>query len=197
MARPIDREKRRDLAERAVDALQKLGLEASMTQLAAELGVKRPTLLYHFPNRAAIVEAALGEILAKQALFIIERMERHEHPIDQLYAQIRGVYEFHYGNEARVLFLSQMVAMAGAERTARIIEIGNLAFEARRQEMARRLRRAIAAGTVVDHDVDSLIRVVRSFNDGLTVQRMMTGCDLEPVHAFIWKHVLSPLKIAP
>jgi len=118
MARPIDREKRRDLAMRAVDALQKLGLEASMTQLAAELGVKRPTLLYHFPNRAAIVEAALGEILAEQATFIIERMEQHAHPIDQLYAQIRGVYEFHYGTEARVLFLSQMVVMAGAERTA-------------------------------------------------------------------------------
>lgn len=182
---------------RAIDALQRLGLEISMTQLAAELGVKRPTLLYHFPNRAMIVEVALGEILAKQAVFVIERMEAHDNPIDQLYAQIRAVHEFHHGKEARVLFLTQVVAMSGTDRTAQIIEIGNMAFAARRQLMVKRLRDGIAAGTVAEHDADSLIRVVRSFNDGLVVQRMMTGCDLAPIHEFIWQHVLSPLKLEP
>lgn len=182
---------------RAIDALQRLGLETSMTQLAAELEVKRPTLLYHFPNRAAIVESALGEILGEQALFVIERMEAHEHPIDQLYAQICAVHEFHHGKEARILFLTQMVAMSGTDRTAQIIEVGNMAFEARRQLMGRRLRDGIAAGTVAECDVDSLIRIVRSFNDGLLVQRMMTGCDLAPIHEFIWEHVLSPLKLEP
>ncbi len=197
MARPVDRKKRRDLARRAVEALQKLGLEASMTQLAAELDVKRPTLLYHFPNKAAIVEYALEDILAEQAIFVIQRQEEHEHPIDQLFAQIVATHEFHHGKEARVLFLTQLLASAGTERAEQIMHVGNMAFEARRQVMAGRLRKGIEEGTVRPHDVNALISVVRSFNDGLIIQRVMLGAELAPIHAFIWEHVLSPLKITP
>jgi len=195
MARPVDRKKRRDLARRAVDALRTLGLEASTTQLAAELGIKRPTLLYHFPTRAAIVEAALEELLAEQAVGVIAAQEQHDHPIDQLYAQIVSTHAFHHGNEARVLFLTQLVSSAGSERTQQIMDVGNMAFEARRQLMAKRLRAGIEEGRVVDCDVNALISIVRSFNDGLMVQRVMLGCDLKPIHEFIWKHVLEPLKI--
>ena len=46
-------------------------------------------------------------------------------------------------------------------------------------------------------DVDALIAVVRSFNDGLIIQRVMLGADLAPIHTFIWEHVLSPLKLEP
>lgn len=178
-----------------MDALRTLGLEASTTQLAAELGIKRPTLLYHFPTRAAIVEAALEELLAEQAVGVIAAQEQHDHPIDQLYAQIVSTHAFHHGNEARVLFLTQLVSSAGSERTQQIMDVGNMAFEARRQLMAKRLRAGIEEGRVVDCDVNALISIVRSFNDGLMVQRVMLGCDLKPIHEFIWKHVLEPLKI--
>lgn len=197
MARPVDREKRRELARRAVEALQELGLGASMTQLAAALGVKRPTLLYHFPTKAAIVEHALEDLLAEQAVFVIERQEQHAHPIDQLFAQIVATHEFHHGKEARVLFLTQLLATAGTERADQILHVGNMAFEARRQVMGQRLRDGIARGTVRPHDTDALIAVVRSFNDGLIIQRVMLGADLAPIHAFIWEHVLRPLKIEP
>ena len=196
MARPVDRKKRRDLARRAVRVLQELGLETSTTQLAAALGIKRPTLLYHFPTRAAIVELALEDMLAEQALGVIAAQEQHEHPIDQLYAQIVSTHAFHHGNEAQVLFLTQLMASAGTERTEQIMAIGNMAFEARRQLMAKRLRQGIKDGLVKDCDVNALISVVRSFNDGLMVQRVMLGCDLAPIHAFIWTHVLEPLKIS-
>ncbi|MCB9596782.1 MAG: TetR/AcrR family transcriptional regulator [Sandaracinaceae bacterium] len=197
MARPKDRKKRRDLARRAVEALQKLGLEATMTQVAAELEVKRPTLLYHFPTKAAIVENALEDLLAEQAIFVIQQQERHTHPIDQLFAQIVATHEFHHGKESRLLFLTQLVASAGSERAEQIMHVGNMAFEARRQVMGQRLRDGIAAGTVAPHDVDALIAVVRSFNDGLIIQRVMLGADLAPIHTFIWEHVLSPLKLEP
>lgn len=197
MGRPIDREKRRGLAQRAVTALEKLGVEATMTQLARELGVKRPTLLYHFPTRSAIVEVVLQELLAEQAIFVIGRMEAEEHPIDQLFEQIRAVQEFHDGREARLLFLTQMAIAAGSQRTDELIRVGNMAFEARRQIVGQRLRAGIEAGTVVPCDVDSVIRIVRSFNDGLMVQRVMTGCEIEPLLTFIWEHVLGPLKRDP
>ena len=30
--------------------------------------------------------------------------------------------------------------------------------------------------------------------DGLTIQRVTEGVPLEPVHGFLWEHVLAPLK---
>ncbi len=197
MARPVDLEKRADLGRRALDALQQLGLEASMTQLADAVGVKRPTLLYHFPSRSAIVEAALTELLTEQAIFVMAQMDRHPHPVDALFVQILAVHAFQAGREPRVMFLTQAIAAGGDERTERIIQIGNQAMEARRQLMGRRCRDAIAAGEMVECDVGSLIRVVRGFIDGLVVQRVMTGCDLAPIHDFIWERVLGPLKLPP
>lgn len=175
--------------------MQALGVGASMTQIAQQVGVKRPTLLYHFPSRTSIVESALQEMLAEQAVFVIGEMEKHEHPVDQLFAQIQAVHAYQSGREERVMFLTQALASAGTERTEQIIQIGNQAMEARRRLMAERCRAAIEAGTMVDCDVDALIRVVRSFIDGLVVQRVMTHCDLAPIHAFIWDRVLGPLKI--
>jgi len=195
MARPVDREKRRDLARRAVDALAELGIDASMTQLADALGVKRPTLLYHFPTKAAIAEQALQDILGEQAERVIARQEAVDHPIDQLMEQIRGVHEYHHGRERRILLLTQMVASAGDDHTDQIMKIGNMVFEARRQVMAQRLREGIEAGIFAPCDVDSLMYLIRCFNDGLIVQRVMLGLDLAPIHRFIWEHVLAPLKI--
>ncbi|MGE0787320.1 MAG: TetR/AcrR family transcriptional regulator [Sandaracinaceae bacterium] len=197
MARPVDLEKRAEIGQRAVEALQELGLEASMTQLADAIGVKRPTLLYHYPTRAAILENALAQMLTEQAGFVIERMEREAHPIDQLFAQIRAVHEYHAGREARVLFLTQALAGSGAANTDRLIAMGNMAMESRRQIMAERCRAAIREGTMAECDVDALIRLVRSLIDGLMVQRVMTRCDLAPLHAFIWERFLAPLKLAP
>src|SRR5258706_351374 len=52
MARPPEPEKRRELAMEAVRVLARLGLSTPMSRVADELGVKRPTLHYHFPSRA-------------------------------------------------------------------------------------------------------------------------------------------------
>lgn len=198
MGRPLDTEKRRDLARRAVEILHRDGLEGtSMTGLATALGLKRPTLLYYFPTRAAIVEAALEELLAEQATHVLAAMAEQEHPIDQLHAQLRAVHAFHEGREERIAFLAQAVAASGAERLDSMIEVGNRVFDTARRAMVDRLRAAIAAGTVVDHDAEALVRVVRGLVDGLLVQRFMTGCDLAPVHRLVWERLLLPLKKDP
>ena len=196
MARAIDIDKRRELAREAVAVLQREGLDAPMSTLAEALGIKRPTLLYYFPTRMAIVENALADLLTEQALFVVARMSAHDHPLDQLYAQIQGVHAFHHGREERVVFLSQAIAAFGVGES-RVIEIGNAAFEAQRAEMKKRLRLAIRQGRMHACDPDALLRLVRATIDGLMVQRVMTRCDLAPVHKFLWEHVLRPLKKTP
>lgn len=197
MARPVDIEKRREIGAKAVEFLTEHGRDISTAKLAEGLGLKRPTLLYYFPDRIAIFEQALADLLAEQALYVVAQMSKHDHPIDQLYAQIRAVHAFHHEREERVLFLTQALAVGGKERTSNIVEIGNLAFESHRQALIQRIRDGIRAGIVADCDADALVRICRATIDGLMVQRVMTKVDLAPVHKLLWEGLLAPLKTTP
>ncbi|MCC6649411.1 MAG: TetR/AcrR family transcriptional regulator [Polyangiaceae bacterium] len=197
MARPVEPHKRRELAAAAVAVLQRRGTDVSMAELAAELGVKRPTLLYHFPTKAHLVEEALVELLMEQAAFVLPRVEAHEHPIDRLYAQMTAIHEFHHGHEARVVFLTQAIASTAGERTEAILAAGAQVFEAHRRDLRARLRRGVADGTVGPCDPDALLATCRALTDGLLVQRVVMGLALAPVHALVWERLLAPLKVTP
>lgn len=194
MARPAEPEKRRELARRAMCVLQREGLELSMSRLAEILEIKRPTLLYHFPTKGHIVEEALEDMLTEQAMSVLAAIEGEDHPIDRLFAQMKAVHAFHHGREGYALFLGQAIATSSKDRMDAIIAIGNRVFEAHRRAQADGVRKGIADGLVHDCDVDALMATLRAIQDGLVVQRVMMGLDLEPVHEFIWAHLLRPLK---
>lgn len=197
MARPKETEKRRELARRAAEVLQREGLEISAARLAEALGIKRPTLLYHFPTYGSIVEAALEDLLLEQAAFVLAKVEEHEHPIDRLYAQLRAVHAFHEGREARIVFLSMGIAATSGSRLPQILEAGSRVFEAHRRAAADRIREGIAEGEVAPCDADALVALVRATIDGLMVQRVINGLELAPVHELVWKQWLEPLKREP
>lgn len=197
MARPIEVDKKHALAREAVAVLEKRGLETSMAELADALGVKRPTLLYHFPTKADIVALALVELLTEQAAYVLAEIERHEHPIDRLLAQLRAVHAFHHGREARVVFLTQAIAASAGERLGELMALGNAVFAAQRAAQVARLRAGIEAGVVEPCDPEALVATVRALIDGLMVQRVMEGRALEPVHLLIAERLLLPLKRKP
>ena len=194
MARPAEKEKRRELAHRAVEVLQRVGLDLSMAELARELSIKRPTLLYHFPSLSHIVELALEELLTEQMHFVLGQLTETEHAIDRLHVQLCAVHEFHRGREARIVFLSQAIAATSGERMAAIVGIGNRVFEAHRDAAADRIRAGVSAGHIVPCDADALVVLIRALTDGLLLQRVMTGVDLKPAHEMLWNNLLAPLK---
>jgi AcrR family transcriptional regulator len=195
MARPTEPDKRLDLARRGADVLARQGLGISAAELADALGVKRPTLLYHFPTFGHLVETALVDVLGAQALFVVAEVEKHTHPIDRLYAQLRAVHRFHEGKEGRIFFLTQAVASTGGARVAEILERANAVFESFRRAAADRVRAGIREGHVVPCDADALVSTVRALVDGLMIQRVTSGLALAPAHDFVWEHLLSPLKV--
>lgn len=197
MARLPEPEKRSELARAAVEVLQREGTDVSMAQLADALGIKRPTLLYHFPTKAHIVELALVELLGEQAVYVQERVSENAHPIDRLFAQMKAIHAFHRGREARIVFLTQAIAACAGERMTAILEAGNHVFEARRRASVELLREGMAEGTVAPCDPEALIAATRALTDGLMVQRVMSGLDLAPVHALVWEQLYLPLKIEP
>jgi AcrR family transcriptional regulator len=194
MARPVDIEKRRDLGRRAVEVLRTEGLDISNSRLAEALELKRPTLLYHFPSRAHLVERALEELLTEQMMFVMSRVNQHTHPIDRLYAQICAVHEFHRDREDRIVFLSQAIATTSRARMTEIIEVGNRVFAAQRAAATELLRAGIENGTVAPCDPDALVATIRAAQDGLMVQRVMNGVELAPIHEFLWTNLFRPLK---
>jgi AcrR family transcriptional regulator len=197
MGRPVDTEKRRQVCTQAVEFLRENGLDSSTSALAEGIGLKRPTLLYYFPERSMIFEQALADLLAEQTVFVVGQIAQHDHAIDKLYAHVRAVHKFHHEREDRVLFLTQALAVAGTERTRHIVKIGNQAFEAHRQALTKQIREGIEAGTIYPCEPEALIRICRAVIDGLMVQRVMTSCDLAPVHALLWEGLLQPLKRQP
>lgn len=194
MARPREQGKRAEIAERAVAVLEREGLGISTEQLARAIGVKRPTLIYHFPTHTHVIEAVLATLLAEQMAFVETRVERHSHPIDRLYARLLAVAEFHRGREARILFLSQAVAVAGGPRAVEIVKRASEFFELDRRAMVARVERGIEDGLVEPCDARALIALLRSIIDGLTIQRVTTREPLEPVYRMIWERILAPLK---
>ncbi|MCB9613766.1 MAG: TetR/AcrR family transcriptional regulator [Sandaracinus sp.] len=197
MARPLDLDKRRTLAREAVTVMQREGVDVSMTRLAEALGLKRPTLLYHFPTRAQIVETALEEMMLEQAAFVLGRLAKEEHPLRRLYAQVRAVHEFQHGNEARLLFLTQALAATGGERMKELVHGAAKIFEAHRRANADRIRAGIEAGIVAPCDADALVQLVRAVIDGLVIQRVTESIELEPVHRLLWENLLAPLERTP
>jgi AcrR family transcriptional regulator len=121
MARPAEPEKKLEIAREAVTILQREGVDLSMAALADALSLKRPTLLYHFPTKADLVQLALIDLLTEQHAFVTEKVAKHMHPIDRLYAHLRAVHAFHAGNEARVVFLTQAIAATAGSQLPQII----------------------------------------------------------------------------
>jgi AcrR family transcriptional regulator len=194
MARPRDIEKSKDLARRAVEVLERHGLTVSAEHLARELDVKRPTLLYHFPTHGHIVQAALAELLMEQAAFVEERVAKHEHPIDRMYARLCAVHDFHRGRETRLLFLTQAIAVTAGGRAAEIITTASELFANERRDIVARIERGIEEGIVHPCDAKALVSLMRAVIDGLTIQRVVSPRTVPAVHEIFWKTVLEPLK---
>lgn len=197
MARPRDIEKTRDLALRAAAILERDGLTVSAEHLARELGIKRPTLLYHFPTHGHVVQAALAELLVAQAAFVEQRVAAHEHPIDRLYARLRGIHEFHAGKETRLLFLSQAIAVTGGGRVGEILAQASAFFEDARRDMVARIDDGIERGIVHPCDAKAVVALLRAVIDGLSIQRVTSPRTVTAAQELFWETVLLPLKRSP
>ena len=197
MPRPPDLAKRRDLAHRAVLALEKEGLTISAEQLARAVGVNRTTLLYHFPTHHDVVRTVLGELLVEQALFVNAHVDEHDHPIERLYARMCAVLEFHAGKERRLLFLSQAMAVTSAGDVGAVVKSASDLFEADRRALVEGIERGVREGVVAPCDARALVALTRAVIDGLTIQRVAEGASIDAAREHFYAAVLAPLVRRP
>lgn len=193
MPRPRDEGRRRALATRACAVFEKEGLGISAERLAHKLGIKRPTLLYYFPEYSDILQAQLTELLAQQAAFVGERVEGEQHPVRRLYARVRAIHEFHAGRGRQLSFLIQAFLTTGGARASELIRGASEFFDEQRSDLVRRLRVGIRDGTVHPCEPEVVVALCRAVIDGLVIQGLSDGSDPERVHALLWDSVLAPL----
>lgn len=193
MPRPRDEGRRRALATRACAVLEKEGLGISAERLAQKLGIKRPTLLYYFPEYADILQAKLTDLLAQQSAFVGERVEPEPHPVRRLYARVRAIHEFHTGRGAPLSFLIQAFITTGGAPASQLIRGASEFFDEQRSDLVRRLEVGIRDGTVHPCEPEVVVGLCRAVIDGLVIQRLTGGADPERIHALLWESVLAPL----
>ncbi len=197
MARPKDPGKRIGLALQAIEILEREGVEISVEQLAGQMGIKRPTLLYHFPSYGSIAEEAIKHYLAEASAFIAKRLAPVGHPIDRVYQHLLAVTDFQRGKEARFAFLTQVVASTAGRRMRQVVQATAMYFELHRASMVKSLQEGIAAGTVAPCNPSAIVMMVRAINDGTLIQRVATKTDATAVYELLWSSVLAPLRLEP
>lgn len=197
MARPKEPAKRVELALRAIEILEREGVEISTERLAGKIGIKRPTLLYHFPSYASIGEEAVKHYAASAQAFVAARLEPYSHPVDRVFQHAVAVADYQRGKEARFLFLTHLIASTSGQRLSQVAQATALYFEAHRAHLVKQLREGIDAGLVAPCDPKAIVMMIRGLADGLMIQRVATKDDTGCVYELLWNAVLAPLKRQP
>jgi TetR/AcrR family fatty acid metabolism transcriptional regulator len=195
MSRKPDIARRREIAARAFEAIRERGVHrTSMSDLAAALEMKRPTLYWYFKDLDEIFAAVINRADERWGAFIAARLAGVTDPIDYLEAFLEASAEFYHGQRDHVIALFQLWAASAAEKPERILERSRDYIEPMRAGLIDRLNRGIAAGLVVDCDAEGVVDVVLSIADGVQVQRVTRDADLEPIVATVIRYVLTPLR---
>ena len=96
MARPVDLERRREIALQALEVLRTQGLQqATMSGLAKALGLKRPTLYFYFPSIPDLFLALVEIHREEEVAWVAERLAGKTHPIDAMLAFLRAEHAEH------------------------------------------------------------------------------------------------------
>lgn len=177
MARTPDMKRRAEIAAHAFEVLREKGLRRTgMAEVAAALGMKRPTLYWYFKDLGELFDAVLAEAMERAARFVADRiMAAPRHPIDLLHAFLRAVSEFHADSGGFVIGMLQLWAAGAPQDAERVLARSRAQAEAWRNLAIGVVEAGIRAGQVVPCDAAALVDAVRAIADGLTVQAAVGG----------------------
>jgi AcrR family transcriptional regulator len=194
MARKLDIARRAELAARAVAALRARGVRGcTMSDLAAALGLKRPTLYFYFRDLGGVLDVALEDAQRRYLEFVARKSEGIDHPIDQIAAIARATAEFQAGQRDLIVLLFQLWAVGGSD-PERVIAKNREAFEPWRALMIARLAAGVTKGQVAPCDPARVVDLVFATFDGAMVAQVTRRAAPGPVVEEMIARVLQPLR---
>lgn len=197
MARTVDTERRREIAAQAFEVVRSRGVHrATMSDIAAALDMKRPTLYWYFSDLGEIFDAVLDLNLTELAAFVADRLSGIAHPLDRVEAYLRAMFDFYRGREDTILVLLQFWAVGeGPGQPERAIARMRAYFEPWRAMAVADLQRGIDDGRVAPCNPEAVVDLVGIFIDGGLIHRVGRGIELEPAIDLLRETVLEPLRI--
>ena len=194
MSRAPDLVRRAELAARAFEVLRARGVRTSMAELAAALGIKRPTLYFYFKDTGAVLEAVLEETQRHYFAHVSGKVAGIAHPIDQLAAVLRVTLEFHQSRRDRVVLLFQLWAVGGDD-PGRILAKNRELTDPMRAIIVRQIEAGVADGRVAPCDPARLVDLALAVLDGALIHEVTHGGSALPIVDELERRVLAPLRI--
>jgi AcrR family transcriptional regulator len=208
MPRKVDTARRAELAGRALEVLAGRGVHrTTMSDLASELGLKRPTLYFYFRDLEAVFEAVLDDLQARYVGHLHRRLADVVHPIAALEVVLDATIAFHAGRRAQIVVLFQLWAAAGSQDPERVIARGRALVEPLRAALIERIAEGVRRGEVAPCDPAGLVDLTLTVLDGAMVHHVTDGelgDDSDEVAPRARsaideyrRRVLTPLMVAP
>lgn len=195
MPRTVDKERRTELARRALDVLRARGIgRTTMSELAEALGVKRPTLYFYFRDLTGLLHASIEDVYRGWLTHVTARVIGIEHPIEALGELARATVEYNRGRRDLVLLLFQLWA-AGDADPEELMARSRAANDPLRAELVNRIRAGIDKKIVARCDPERIVELVLVVLDGALVHEVTRGTPGAPVVEELWERVLAPLVV--
>ncbi len=194
--RKPDKARRRELASRAFEALRARGVhKTTMSDLAAALGMKRPTLYFYFKDMGEVFFAVLGEMEARFHAFVAGRLATVDHPVEYLDALIQAQLDYYEGRPDLIVLMFQLWAVGGSKDPDRVLAHSRAVVGAVRENLVARLETGIADGLVAECDAAQIVDLSLAIADGALVHLVTRNAPPAPIIEGFRERVLAPLIV--
>jgi len=197
MPRPVDTARRAQIARRAATVLEQRGVSGTtMSDIAAALGMKRPTLYWYFRDLDTLYEVVISELDAEFRTYITAQLGRVDHPLDLLGQLVQETMDFYLDRRGQLTLLVQLWVAFGAEGAAKIERRRRALVLPARELLITRIAEGIADGRVAPCDPAALVDLALAVIDGAQMHRVIREADPQaPIDAFR-RYALAPLRLA-
>ena len=206
MARTTDHARHEDVAWRAFEAIRARGVHGvSMSDVAADLGMKRSSLYWYFSGLDAIFEAVLERTLERLGASVAERLAERladsdgeaEHPVRLVAAWMEAVIAFYDDDPQLIGVLAQFWALGSAHDAEKVLARTRTFLEPILAGAVDMLEQGVAAGQVEPCDAPALVDLCVATVDGLLVHQVSRGVAPRPALQVFVDAVLLPLERKP
>jgi TetR/AcrR family transcriptional regulator, acrAB operon repressor len=198
MARRPDIARRTELASRAFEIIRARGVHrTTMSDIAAGLEIKRPTLYWYFRDLGEIFDAVIEDAQARFMAFLHGRLVDVVHPIDYLETLARATVAFYEGRRDLIVLLFQLWAVGGSEDPERILARGRALMAPLRAGLVARVEEGVRRGQVAACDAGAVVDLTLAVTDGALMQWIARDQPVAPILAEMTRRVLDPLRLLP